>query len=117
MFSFNQWWNKSTLHGSWSDNLGKTQQQFSGFPARSPRSESSDEEKKINKPKTKDILQNNWLEKKRLKNYSRLKETKETGWSNALCNPILYSGPDFSGPDFKRQNFNKTYRFTVLIQC
>ena len=52
MFSFNQWWNKSTLHASWSDNLGKTQQQFSGFPARSPRSESSDEEKKINKPKT-----------------------------------------------------------------
>ena len=73
--------------------------------------------KKINKPKTKDILQNNWLEKKRLKNYSRLKETKETGWSNALCNPVLYSGPDFSGPDFKQQNFNKTYRFTVLIQC
>ena len=41
-------------------------------------------------------------------------ELKEIWWSNALCNPVLYPGPE---KDFKWQNFNKTYRLIILIQC
>lgn len=91
-----QWLDKPASCASWHNAPRRTQHHFSGVRSRNASSDYKHKDT-TDKPKLRDVLQNNWSvpfkyvkvmkDKERLRSESKLKETKEAVQLHATCDP------------------------------